>query len=124
MKAQKIILFLFLFMHVFQVNGQDKMSTGGTRQEGKKIICNATVENGDTIAYLSLQEITINDFMLFKSVKEKQQWNRLKRDVKKVYPYAVLASIKLKEFDTALSDMKTEIEKDIYMKKAEKELKK
>jgi len=97
---------------------------GGIRQDGKKIVCNAIVENGDTMAYLSLQEITINDLMVFKSPKEKREWNRLKRDVKKVYPYAVLASIKLKEFDTALSDMKTEIEKDIYMKKAEKELKK
>lgn len=124
MKALRSILTLSSFFLVFQVNAQEKMNMGGVREDGKKIVCNAIVENGDTMAYLSLQEINIDGIRVFKSVKEKQQWNRLKRDVKKVYPYAVLASIKLKEYDAVLSTMKTEIEKDIYMKKAEKELKK
>ena len=124
MRTFRPILIFSFCLFASSLFAQDKMIFGGVHQDGKKIICNAVVENGDTLAYLSLQEITINDFRVFRSVKEKQQWNRLKRDVKKVYPYAVLASIKLKEFDANLATMKTDIEKDIYMKKAEKELKK
>lgn len=97
---------------------------GGAHREGKKIICNAIVENGDTIAYLTLAEVEVLTEMAFKTEKEKQEWNKLRRDVKKVYPYAVLAGIKLREFDVSLSSMKTEIERDVYMKKAERELKK
>ena len=78
------------------MNAQSKMRFGGVYYEGKKVICNSIVDNGDTIAYLSLAEINIDDKQVFKNEKEKREWNRLKRDVKKVYPYAVLACVKLK----------------------------
>src|ERR1043166_4427371 len=96
---------------------------GGAHRVGDKIICYSIIYEGDTTPYLSLPEAEITAQMIFKTEKEKQQWNKLKRDVKKVYPYAVLASIKLKEFDATMQTMKTEMERDRYMKKAEKELK-
>jgi hypothetical protein len=96
---------------------------GGAHREGNKIICNSIIFEGDTTPYLSLPEAEVTAQMIFKTEKEKQQWSKLKRDVKKVYPYAVLASIKLKEFDATMQTMKTEVERDRYMKKAEKELK-
>lgn len=97
---------------------------GGAYRQGDKIVCNAIVENGDTIPYLTLFEVNITAERLFKTDAEKKQWYRLKRDVKKVYPYAVLASIKLKEMDANMLGMNTEMERDAYMKKAEKELRK
>ncbi len=82
------------------------------------------VENGDTIRLMSLEQVNITAELVFKSKKEKEKFNKLKRDVKKVYPFAILASIKLQEYDAHLAVLKTEFERDYYMKRAEKELKK
>ena len=82
------------------------------------------VEAGDTVRLMSLAQVDITAELVFKSKKEKEKYNKLKRDVKKVYPFAILAGIKIREYDAQLAAMKTELERDIYMKRAEKELKK
>jgi len=57
-----------------------------------------TVENGDTIRLMQLAQVNITTELTFKNKKEKEKYNKLKRDVKKVYPFAILASIKLREY--------------------------
>jgi hypothetical protein len=104
-----------------QVNG---WLPGGAHREGDKIICTSILYEGENTPYLCLSEYEVKAEMIFKTEKEKKEWNKLKRDVKKAYPYAVLASIKLKEYDAVLQTLNTEAERDRYMKKAEKELKK
>jgi hypothetical protein len=119
-----LIAFTVLVLTGSTVMAQDhEWLPGGAHRQGDKIICYFIIYEGDTTPYLSLPEAEVTAQMIFKTEKEKQEWNRLKRDVKKVYPYAVLASIKLKEFDATLQTMNTEMERDHYMKKAEKELK-
>ncbi|HEY4800158.1 MAG TPA: DUF4294 domain-containing protein, partial [Bacteroidia bacterium] len=44
------------------------------------------------------------------------------RDVRKAYPYAILASVKLKEYDAALADL-SKRKQTLYLRKTEKELK-
>lgn len=83
----------------------------------------AVIDKGDTIAYISLPVLTVYGERQFKNAKEKAKWTKMVRDVKKAYPYAVLASIKLKEYNAALSNIKSETERKKFMKKAEKELK-
>ena len=58
----------------------------------------------------------------FKNAKQQQDYYRLLVNVRKAYPYAVLASIKLKEYDAILNNM-PENKRAPYLKKAEKELK-
>jgi hypothetical protein len=88
-----------------------------------KIFAPYTVENGDTITCFTLPQVDIIAKLEFKNSREQQRYNKLKRDVKKAYPYAILASVKLKEYNASLTNMRTEFERDLYMKKAEKELK-
>jgi hypothetical protein len=123
MKQRITIVFTFLALSIFSVKAQQYYSK--VIRNGK--LCTlvpAVIENGDTIAYMSLPEVIIYADRPFANEKEKQKWNKLKRDVKKAYPYAILASIKLKEYNAKLLNMKTEVERKAYMKKAEKELKK
>ena len=47
----------------------------------------------------------------------------MKYNVKKVYPYAILAAAKLKEYDKLLANIPDENERKRYMKLAEKQLK-
>ena len=83
---------------------------------------NAIVLNGDTMAYVSLQEIRITSTRVFKNADEEFRFRKLKRDVKKVYPYALMAEVMLKEYSNQLKDLPKR-KQDAFIKKAEQEMK-
>ena len=97
-------------------------TTGYTTDKG--IVVKTKIENGDTIPLITLNPVYINSDRIFKNKKQAEIYWKLKRDVKKVYPYAILAEAKLKEYNAHLSTMNNELQRKEYMKKAEKELKK
>ncbi len=76
----------------------------------------------DTFAYISLPIITVEAQMPFATKKKYAQWTRLKYNVKKAYPYAILASARLKEYEKVLATIPSEDGKKAYMKVAEKKL--
>ena len=82
------------------------------------------VIDGDTIAFMVLPTVKISAPRLFKTKKEERQWNKLVRNVKKTYPYAVLAANKMKEYNAELIKINSESEKKRMMKLAEDDLKK
>jgi hypothetical protein len=108
------VLYFFLLLLPFGLFSQEK----------GKLLVPYVVENGDTIILFSCHEVDIIGEMVFKNKKQQEKFNKLRRDVQKTYPYAILASVKLKEYNAVLSTMKSEVERDLYMKRAEKELKK
>lgn len=81
-----------------------------------------TVYQGDTIPYAYLPAVTCYSSRVFKTYKQQVAWDHTKYNVKKVYPYAILAAAKLKEYDRVLAAM-PESERGSYMKIAEKQLK-
>ena len=83
----------------------------------------AEIYNGDTIASIWMPEVTVIAEYSYKTKKQYEAWTRTKYNVKKVYPYAILAAAKLKEYDLALSKLPTEKAKKAYIKVIEKELK-
>jgi hypothetical protein len=60
--------------------------------------------------------------LVFKDKKQYEQWTIIKYGVKKVYPYAIIASAKLKEYEIKLSNMTDESQKKSYLKICEKDL--
>ncbi|HXD91762.1 MAG TPA: DUF4294 domain-containing protein [Bacteroidia bacterium] len=84
----------------------------------------AVIENNDTIPYIVMPWVIINGKMSFTSRRKYAEWTRLKYNVKKVYPYAILAAAKLKEFDLVLATIPKEADRKAYLKKSEKELQK
>jgi len=82
------------------------------------------VLNGDTIAYMVLPVVRIYAKRVFKSNKEERQWSKLVYNVKKTYPYAVLAAQKMNEYEATLVNVSSESEKKRLMKLAEDDLKK
>ena len=83
----------------------------------------ATIQGNDTIATLYLPTVLIIEDIVFKSKREENKYKKLVRDVKKVYPYALAAGKKMKEYNTLLAG-KSESEKKKLMKDAENSLKK
>ena len=83
----------------------------------------AEVVNGDTIPSIRLPDIWVYANYNYKNKKQYEAWNRTKYNVKKVYPYAILAAAKLKEYNRILEKMPNESTRKAYMKTVEKELK-
>lgn len=74
--------------------------------------------------YFLLPTVTIESEMPFATKRKYKEWNRLKSNVKIVYPYAILASARLKEYEMNLKKIPSESERKNYMKVAEDELQK
>lgn len=115
--ATRILIFLFLFpLYCLAQDSAPKT----TAING--ILVPTTIYEGDTIPYMVLSPVTVAADRVFKNRRQKAAWDRLKYNVKKVYPYAILASAKLKEYDRILA-MMPEADRPKYTKMAEKQLK-
>jgi len=90
-------------------------------QEGMTV--RATIIDGDTVAYMALPVVRVYAPRHFKSSREQRQWNRLVRNVKKAYPYALIAGNKMNEYEALLINVTSEREKKRLMKMAEDDLK-
>jgi hypothetical protein len=78
--------------------------------------------DGDTLLFSDLPEVIILAPREFKSRLEQVRYNRLMRNVQKVYPYAKLAGQKYMEYNEMLMKETNEKKKSELMKKAEDEL--
>lgn len=92
-------------------------------QENQLYLLPIKIVGQDTIPQVELAGIEVFSFKIFKTRRETQQNSRLVRNVKKVYPYAKLAGLKLREYEIILSQVQTEKEKNRIMKKLEQEIK-
>ena len=119
MAKKVLILFLFLPLLVWPQaiapTERDPVLNG--------FLVHSVIYEGDTIPYAVLPSVTCVTNRVFKTNRQYQAWNRLKYNVKKVYPYAILAAAKLKEYDRILATIPREIDRDAYMKLTEKQLK-
>ncbi|MDR2916890.1 MAG: DUF4294 domain-containing protein [Tannerella sp.] len=89
------------------------------RPEGQQF---GSVEGKDTIPFVYLKEVLVFPPLKFKNEKERHEYNKLIRDVKKTLPYAKMVYatlIETYEYIETLPDDKT---KDAHLKRMEKEL--
>jgi hypothetical protein len=121
--ATRIFTFLYsIFIPLIGVT-QINVSINPAVPEIKGTLVQTVYYDGDTIPYAKLNVVTCSADRVFKNYRQKAAWDRLKYNVKKVYPYAILASAKLKEYDRVLATIPSESGKKAFMKLAEKQLK-
>lgn len=113
--AQVILLLLLLQVDCL---GQDISPEAPQPQ----IRLRGEIINGDTVPVVDLNTVNVYTQFEFTTKKQKEQWTRTKHNVKKVYPYAIVASAKLKEYDLALSRMQDEHLRKAFIKVCEKDL--
>jgi hypothetical protein len=109
-------MFLLLSMYALGQEVKD-----GKLEKG--FVCKTIVINGDTIPLIDLPAFEISDNVHVMSPTERWYWDRLVYNIKVVLPYAKLAGVKLREYNTILLSAKNETEKKRLMKQAEKDLK-
>jgi hypothetical protein len=117
MKTGIYSLLIFFFVVFFEVVAAQNSVRPGSHIERIEPM-KAQVDDGDTLLVQSLPPVVIFEWR----TPPDRKTRRLIRNVKKVYPYARLAGIKLQQYDRLLSNAKTEREKRRLMRKAEDEL--
>lgn len=118
MKALFNILFLVVSINLFS---QDVVVPNDLKIP---LRVNAIVVGADTFAYLSLPIVSVEAPMPFATKRKYAEWTRLKHNVKKAYPYAILASARLKQYEMILEKLPNEDTRKAYMAVAEKQLQK
>jgi hypothetical protein len=111
MRELSIIIFVLLVAE--NISAQDTTVSKVLRAE---------VIDGDTILYYDLKGVNIYEQRTFASAKERKKYNKLKRDVLKVYPFAQLAGEKLNDYESQIDSMKSEREKKKFLKQVEQDL--
>lgn len=118
------VFFVFVLLF-FTLNGAFAQQTAIVRNFGRgadTLVVFAKIVNNDTIPMVHLPEIPIYAMRLFDSRRDIRRIEKLIYNVKKVYPYARLAGIKLREYNTLLLDATSDKERKKIMKKAEDEI--
>ncbi|MES2838049.1 MAG: DUF4294 domain-containing protein [Bacteroidota bacterium] len=124
MTKRFLIAFIFVLCSKF-IFAQSEL-LGEDEKTAIKIISGikayATVVDGDTLPMVYLKTYVVASNLVFKNQKEKSAYTSLVRKVKKAYPYAKLASTKLKLYNKLLEGQPEAVKKAL-MKKVEDELK-
>ena len=107
------VVFLFSVSKSFS---QDTTNTSKKKLPG-------IVVGDDTIPVVNLPIVTVVDFMDPEMMKNLQAYYRLRFNVIKVYPYAKLAAVKLKEMSDHAATLSCNKEKRQYIKETEKQMK-
>lgn len=111
---KKLLLIPVFMMLLLPLSGQD--------EQNRRIVVYARMVDGDTIPVIQLSEIKIYSLRPYKNKREERQMTRLIRNVKAAYPYAKLAGIKLREYESILAGIDDEKTRKKIMKQAEEEL--
>ena len=88
----------------------------------KHIVVPGKIIEGDTVPYIDLRTVVVFPQLDFKSWSELVGYERLVINIKKVYPYAKLAAVKLTAYKHKLDSIPTERERKKFLKAAEKDL--
>lgn len=104
------------------LRGQQHATLPLHRPHSDSIVVFAKVIGGDTIPMVQLPEIPVYALRLFDNRRDIKKIERLIYNVKKVYPYARLAGIKLRQYEAKLQGITAEKERKRVMKQAEDEL--
>jgi len=116
MSKQFAITILLIISFAIPISGQD----GNDSLNMLRVP--AIIENGDTIILGYLDDVDIYSKPVFESRRDERRYWRLVYNLKKVYPYAKLAGIKLKEMNEHFLTLKNEKEKKDYTKQVEDEI--
>lgn len=83
----------------------------------------AYIKDGDTIYVEFLNEVEVTAALVFDSKRNAKRYSRVVHYVKKVYPYAKVAGIKMREYEAIIAKTERKRDRKKIMRRAEQELK-
>jgi len=110
-----ILLTLALICTISETKAQEPLKENS-------VVTRGVVVGSDTLPIIELPEVRVYERKDFEYLYLKRRYRRMIRNIKKAYPYARIAGIKLKELDDHLLTMDSEKEQKAYINQAEKEI--
>lgn len=106
------------------VHAQDPLKTAvpGMKKVLPKGQQFGTVEGQDTVPFVYLKEVLVFPPLKFKNEKERREYNKLVRDVKRTLPYAKMVYETLIETYEYIETLPDDETKNAHLKRMEKEL--
>ncbi len=98
-----IFIFLVLILTYSQGISQE--------EDPKGFVTKAVIIDGDTVPVFWISEVRISAPITFKSKGHAVSWTKLVQNVKRVYPYAKLASKKMREYNELLRPVESKKER-------------
>jgi len=80
------------------------------------------IEDGDTIFVSSIEEVIIMPKPIFKSKGDYRRYQKMVKNVKRVYPYAKIAGQKYQVVEQKLIALETDKARKAYLKQVEKDI--
>ena len=116
MKAIKNILFCgILILQLAGLHAQNPDSARNERVYG-------IIQGSDTLPMMVIHEVQVYHLHQYDCLFLKRKYRRLIYNIKKAYPYAKIAGLKLKMLDEQLAQLETEKERKQHLEIAEKEI--
>ncbi|MCF8335392.1 MAG: DUF4294 domain-containing protein [Bacteroidales bacterium] len=129
----KHILIYFILFHLFAMpvlsqNGDTLYKvTKSTVKDTMKIkdmhLLRAEEIDGETLASIEMQEVVVFPEIEFDNRRKYKKYQKLIRDLKKVYPYAQKAKYKLIKMEREFQNLESEKARRRYVKNVENEIK-
>lgn len=114
-----ILLFTFCFG---SITGICQKSDSGALAMNLDMKVPAIIVRGDTVPVIDLDQVMVISNRVFKTYDEAVKYYMLERDVKTVYPYAIMAEATFQQCEETIKTMSSEADKRRYIKKVEKQL--
>jgi hypothetical protein len=123
---KKVFIRLFLIVALgLAIPGNASMQAQnhtGLQIPDSTTITRGKVVGNDTIPMVNLPAVSIYEAKDFEYLYLKRRYRRLIRNVKRAYPYAKIAGLKLKQLDDHLATLDSEKEQKEYIEAVEKEV--
>ncbi len=112
----KIVAILAAFMSLFLNGYAQRLANDSSRIIGSVII------GIDTLPHIDIKEVKVYPKRNFSSNRQQRQYTRLMKNVKKAYPFALIARNELQIMNDSLEHIESEKVRKKYIKEYEKEM--
>lgn len=117
-----ILPFVFLWTSLYSQTVERRVLRIKKKTHQQSDVIYGKVVDGDTILIVNLPEVDISLMQQFLEACGTRRGTRLIHNVRKTYPYAKLAGMKLREYDSLLVLANSDKERKALMKQAEDEI--
>lgn len=112
---KKLIILLFILVSVYS-------STGQNYRADSVHILKSKIEGTDTLPNYNMKEVKVFPEKKFRNKRHKRKYTRLMHNVRKAYPFALIARTELRIMNDSLLSIEGEKEQKKFIKEYEKEM--
>lgn len=119
--SRRFLTYLFILIIPALSNSKPGYAQGGINDT---LLLGAYIVANDTFPMVYMENVTVKDKLPRKWARKRARYNKLRHNIYKVYPYAVIAADVLKDVDSNLLAIgEDKAERKEYLKSIERELK-